>query len=519
MKKALNIISILLFIGILTVPSLIWGIKLLTGSDRFEVEIEENRASAKWPEEFTPDVTTKIEAYYNDRVPFRSVLLHTYSVCDGQLEGFYRKNLQPTLIAFSGKKSNIDNTNLAKRFNDENEKADAANGKNNGKSDGNGKGMNDGEGTGHEDGTGTEGGNGTDSGGDEKSSDGVHEHIFVKEEVTEPTYLRYGYTLYRCEICGLTKKADYTEKLIDDSYLPETIVNNQVIPGRFNWLFFAGMNSRGYYQGTNVMDEPTMYARMNRMKEVKDICDSQGKTIVYVIWPNKEQVYPEYMPSYEIVNPVKREPAMKQYVDVNSDVTFLYPLDDLLMGKLFGDTYYPYDTHWNNLGAFIGTMSLYEALGLKTADLKDTEITEIPCEARGLVGTGLLDPAAYTDDCDYDVSYRPDAGVAYTEGNRLLTGGYTPVYRANASDPLYEKRFVIIGDSFRISMLSYLEKDFAALTAVQREDMESVSDDIKNADIIVMSAVERFDNDFYDKLDVLKKCLTEESVTEENVSE
>lgn len=41
---------------------------------------------------------------------------------------------------------------------------------------------------------------------------------------------------------------------------------------------------------------------------------------------------------------------------------------------------------------------------------------------------------------------------------------------------------------------------------------------IKNADIIVMSAVERFDNDFYDKLDVLKKCLTEESVTE-NVSE
>ena len=55
MKRITSLFSILLFMAILVVPSLIWGIKKIARSDAFEVQIEENREPAKWPTKFSSD--------------------------------------------------------------------------------------------------------------------------------------------------------------------------------------------------------------------------------------------------------------------------------------------------------------------------------------------------------------------------------------------------------------------------------------------------------------------------------
>ena len=77
------------------------------------------------------------------------------------------------------------------------------------------------------------------------------------------------------------------------------------------------------------------------------------------------------------------------------------------------------------------------------------------------------------------------------------------------ADAPYKQHLVLIGDSFRVSMLPYLEKDFSILTAVQRENMRDVSEEIKNSNIIVVTAVERFDTKMFDSLEELKGILTE----------
>ena len=511
MKRITSLFSILLFMAILVVPSLIWGIKKIARSDAFEVQIEENREPAKWPTKFSSDFPSEVENYYNDRVPFRSVMLHAYSVFDDGTEGFYRDKLQPVLVAMSGRKGEIESSNLADLYNEKTqagkEKPPAPQPK---KVEPKSKEHKEVE---RKDPTCLDAGyvkyakkDGSDEYTEELPALG---HNYVDAGVVEPTYLKYGYHLYVCAVCGREHKEEFTEKLIDDSYLPETIANHQVIIGRYNWLFYAGNYSKDYFTGANVMSEAVMDARMNQLKEVQDICASQGKTIVFVIWPNKEQVYPEYMPTYQIENPVKREPTFEKYVAEHSDVKFVYPVEELTMGKVLGDTYFPYDTHWNTWGSFIGTMSVYEALGYETPDLQDIQIAEIPANSRGLVGTGLLNGENYTDDYDYEVVYRPGVGTVWTDGTRDLAGGYTDMYRAESTEPIYDKNLVIIGDSFRVSTLPYLEKDFRRVAGASRQHMDWAEQDIKDADIIVMTAVERFDNEMFAKLDELKRYLTQ----------
>ena len=83
------------------------------------------------------------------------------------------------------------------------------------------------------------------------------------------------------------------------------------------------------------------------------------------------------------------------------------------------------------------------------------------------------------------------------------------MYRAESTEPIYDKNLVIIGDSFRVSTLPYLEKDFKRVAGASRQHMDWAEQDIKDADIIVMTAVERFDNEMFAKLDELKRYLTQ----------
>ena len=488
MKKSFYVITIAIFIAILVVPSLIWEIKLKTGSRIFETELGENRQLALWPDYYSESYISEVETYYNDHAPFRSVLIYAYSVCDSSLEGFYRKRVQPLMVKLSGKSGDGSYGNLAEMYN-----AETA------------------EDVEEEI---------TEEISDEPVEEAVeeveedpcaHGHDFEAIEVVEPDYQNYGYTVYRCRNCGFTVRRDFTEKLVDDTYLPENIANGQVIIGRNDWLFFIGNDSLSYYKGTNVMDEAAEAEKLASLQEIKNICDELGKTVVFAIWPNKEQVYPEYMPTYKIENVVKREQAFKIYVDSHSDVNFIYPIDELTRGKLFRDTYYPYDTHWNYWGAYLATMALYKSMGFPYSGEEDWEVTKIENVARGLVATGLLDPAGFTDDCDYFVNYRPGVGLTYSDGVKGLMSGYTPVYRAQSASPIFDEEIAIIGDSFRISMLDYMEKDFRFITAVQRDNINEAADDIRDSDIIVVSAVERFDPDFYRSLSKLKAILKPEA--------
>ncbi len=512
-------IFITVFLTILILPSLLWVIIKGSHNDNlishFEYDLGENRALATMPDEISlATITSDIDNYYSDHVPFRTSIISLHSKLDGSLEDIYRKGIQPSLIKLAGKES------------------------------GSTLGLSVAELTGKDEDTASVK---SDSDLDNAKLEDSSEHSYVVIEEVEPSctedgyrviecsdckdlvtetlaatghspeavdvveasYESYGRTKYKCSVCDEMWFDDFADKLVDDSYLPVNVVNNQVIIGKSDWLFYTGDNSIAYYTGENVLSESSMADRLSKMHDLKDACDEKGIELLFMVFPNKEQVYPEYMPTIDMLNEDKRLPVFEEYVNENSDINFVYPLSELMSAKIYYDTYFPYDTHWNNWGAFVATQAMYEALDMERTPLEQVDVARVDGFVRGLVATGALDPDKFVGDSDYEIDYRPYAGSVTTFGVKGMMNGYTTAYQSVSNTPLTDKNIVFLGDSFRVSMIPFVEKDFAFTTFVQRENWDEMSEALLDADVLVVAAVERFDNDIFKRIPSIAKYIRE----------
>lgn len=488
-KRRTNIM-ILCFLAALFVPPVSWGcLQALSVAhpqimERFERDTGENRALAAFPDTFSGnDYTYELEAYIRDHAPFRSVLIGCAQSFEGVTEGFYRHTLQPKLIQVFYGNGGDEETVLSVPQN-----ADAGAGTQSSAAD---------QALTQED---------TAAAEEDPCAKGRHEEI-VAERV-EASFLSYGRTEYVCTRCGAIRFGDFAPKPVDTSYFPLSIAGGQTVLGRFDWLFYRGDASLSYYQGESLLSEQELQALLAQMQTLQDVCDEKGITLLFMIMPNKEQVYPEYMPTMNVADGKKRVDAYVDYIRAHSDINIIYPLKELTDAKIYYDTYYAYDTHWNNAGSYIGEQAILKALGMETTPIETLPHVQTGVTARGLIATGGLREEDYPPGTDIDLVYKPDIPVLSFEGQKSGIFGYTPKYTAvtGAAD---RRRFVLLGDSFRAWMIPYLEKDFGELCLVQREDMALAKSEIQAADILVLSAVERFDNDLFARIPMITEYLRE----------
>lgn len=275
-------------------------------------------------------------------------------------------------------------------------------------------------------------------------------------------------------------------------YFAPYVVNDTVITGRDGWLFFAPFNTVVDYTGEYQWEQGTMDRYMALMQQLQDLCDAKGIRLVYLFYPNKAQIYSEYMPSYEIVDSYRRIDRFVDYLRENSTLEVVYPRDDLYYGKQQYQTYFRLDTHYTPVGGYLGTLALYRQLG--TAIVPN----QIPLEDLAVVPTvktygDLMLMAGYEDgdmgeDVNYYVNYKPDVQILESEGETQGEG----IYRSHSEGetPL---RLTILGDSFRLFMREYLEKDFAYLSMECTTNIANteIGEDVRNTDVLVVEMVEK----------------------------
>lgn len=480
MNNTAKKIAITIFVAILTLPTLIWtlmGVFGMRDNMASTDELGENRALAQIDEDVSlGDLTVELEEYYNDRVPFRSKIILKYRKANAKFEYTYQNRIQPMLISVLGEKASMDNIEVSSSkdvgsiLGDEMENSSIDV-------------DSDAEPTPEEKAA-------------ELEAQGIHEYKVI--DIVQASYLTYGYTLKRCQNCGRFLKTDFKEKLVDDSYLPPKEGEGRVIQGRYNWLYYAGDNSISYYSGTNVLSTEEMREWSSLLQQLKDACDEKGIKLGCMIMPNKEQVYPEYMPSYTVKTTEKREDVFAKYIKENTNLDFTYPIDELKSGKKYYEMYFPYDTHWTEAGAFVGLMALYKEMGIETTNLSDLEVLPTKFTQKGLIDTGSLDPDMYTDDTDYVIVYKPEVKVTSFEGEKSFIMP-SNVYRSESDNPNNEK-ILMIGDSFRLAMIPYLSQDYTTLCVAHRNALSEVKDDFKDCDTLIVASVERFDKYMFEVL-------------------
>ncbi|MCM1190388.1 MAG: hypothetical protein NC541_13975 [bacterium] len=520
MKKKLQYIMITAFLAILILPSLAWGVLRLcspAAAESLDYDLGENREKAAFPESFSLNAYTgQLEAYYNDRAPFRSILIRWNQRFSGKLETVYQNNIEPALIAWLYEPHRVPEevpSPSAETARDPSLKPSEGSSPSDDPSD-----------------------SPADTSSGTPPAEEAHHYLVTEQtppscteegsvtyrcedcqdtytqtlpatghdaEATtvEPTYLNYGYTSYTCTVCGKTWRDSFVEKPVDDSHFPAKQAGDYTILGRYNWLFYRGNATLSYYRGTNILTEQEMADYLAVLQQLQDVCDSKGIRLCFMILPNKEEVYSEYMPTYQIKATPKRDELLAAYITEHSDIDFLYPLKELKAGKICYDTYYQYDSHWNNAGGFLGAQALYQALGMPVTAFEDWSIIQTEGAPTGLIGTGGLDPANYPEDHDYAIDYRPEVQILQSEGEQSILCA-TGIYRAR-SDCGNSQKLVLLGDSFRVAMLPYLEKDFEEICVAHRDEKAKIKQDIREADVLVVTAVERFDKTVFETAQTL----------------
>lgn len=143
--------------------------------------------------------------------------------------------------------------------------------------------------------------------------------------------------------------------------LLRTPCDDQVIIGRDEWLFFS--ETLADYAGVTLPDDE-IDRIAKRMLEVSEYVQAQGKKPLFVIVPNKNSIYPEYMPARFGVRAEARNLTMLQERMSSLDIPYVDAYQIFLAGKDTEELYLHEDTHWNNTGARLVLNEIYEAYGL-----------------------------------------------------------------------------------------------------------------------------------------------------------
>lgn len=273
------------------------------------------------------------------------------------------------------------------------------------------------------------------------------------------------------------------------------------IHGLNDWLFYdSGRVPDGFtlidYFGRVQFEDEELRRMASGIKKARDYYKKRGTEYFIIIAPNKENLYAEFMPEHLQNDRVSSESRMdravkylQQHTDVNvlnfKDV--LFPLKDK-----FGVTlYYPKDSHWNSVGAYLAFAELSQVM--KKSGIKNIPI--VPLRKSMIELTGIyetdLDKIAKHKDADYKVSYLEgkDGKCLKNEDN-----GMFHVYE-NPQAPV-NKTVLMIRDSFGIALMPYFNKTFTKTVFAhnkfnKRRELERLYTEYE-PDIVIDELVERY---------------------------
>ncbi len=134
-----------------------------------------------------------------------------------------------------------------------------------------------------------------------------------------------------------------------------TSPHSATIIGENGWLFFTTENSLDDVLGKAPISEKNLKQWHCALESRKNWLKEQGIRYLFVVAPDKQSIYPEYLPAKirQRAVPQKRLDQLLEHMQVNSDVPILDLRKPLMDAKQFHPVYYRTDTHWNWQGGWI----------------------------------------------------------------------------------------------------------------------------------------------------------------------
>lgn len=144
-----------------------------------------------------------------------------------------------------------------------------------------------------------------------------------------------------------------------------------VLIGRDQWLFYVGNRAVDYHLGTELLSVKQLRKWQELLEKRRDWLAQRGIKYLFVVPPNKESIYPEYLPEW--ANKAGAATELDQllaHMRAHSTVEILDLRPPLIEARKRGRIYQITDTHWNYIGAFAGYREIILALAKQLPGLE-----------------------------------------------------------------------------------------------------------------------------------------------------
>ncbi len=272
-----------------------------------------------------------------------------------------------------------------------------------------------------------------------------------------------------------------------------TTSNPRVVVGRDGWLFYNNYDAENPIDdllGKSAYSDAELAQIAENLSSASARLAAQNRAFYFILPPNKESIYSEYLPDYLLENAVEETRADSLYAYLCAQgIPIVYPKDALLAAKADAQLYYRYDTHWNRLGGYVGFRALCEQMDISLPAL-DALLpagfdSSYPRDLAELAGLG----AASRDDAEYTIELFPQVTIVHEEES---PDGAFNRYTSDAPD---RRTVLLIHDSYYKSMIDYFPQVFGEVIAVHRDYADLYAAQVLieqyDCDIVVMEVVER----------------------------
>lgn len=274
--------------------------------------------------------------------------------------------------------------------------------------------------------------------------------------------------------------------------------SNQVIIGKNDWLFYR--NTVIDYKHNNLYTQEQLEGIKSTLDDADVYFKSKGIQFAIYIAPNKNSIYAENMPSnYLIDGELSKANQLYQYLQENTDINIIYPQKALIDYKnehTDHPIYLHLDTHWNFLGACIGSDTLLKKLGQKGLDLQNMRLEEINSPVYIWNDYDLSRMLNLSDDLNHDINYEitnySDKKITTQQDIFKNENDYNSIvrYESNAE----KQKIYMSGDSFGAPMLPFIAADYAQVIYTHNFDKALLEEE--KPDTFVFELVERNLGDF-----------------------
>lgn len=262
----------------------------------------------------------------------------------------------------------------------------------------------------------------------------------------------------------------------------KTSAQADVIIGKDDWLYYTP-TVQDYVNEAKITEVGAKHIG-HVLEMMQDYAEENGAKFIFTSAPNKNSIYPEYMPARYICSEQSDTLTLIEQALSNTDVCYC-PLRTILSEQKTTDVslYHKWDTHWNNYGARIAFDALMDTAGLEHMDYTDVSYT-IEQNWDGDLSQMLYPTSEKKDEnviYDYEPSYSYLGRFRSTDDLSIRTHNPTA----------QEQSLLMFRDSFGRALIPFLAEDFSSTTFLRADHYPMDTLEQTPSDVVILELVER----------------------------